>query len=154
MKNIDKVATICIVLDLSKPGNCCESLLFWLKAVRAYSDNALKEIQNANIEAFREIQKRMSLYWSNTPSQNDKNQMNISFVPITVIGAKYDLFAQQNEPVQRKLLCSALRYICHKNGCDLVFSSVKEQTPLKQFKNMMGWHSFKGFLKEGEELQK
>ena len=64
-------------------------------------------------------------------------------VPITVIGAKYDLFAAETEPVKKKLLCSALRYIAHKNGCDLVFSSIKEQNPLKQFKNMMAWHTFR-----------
>lgn len=66
-------------------------------------------------------------------------------IPITVIGAKYDQFAQSNEPKVKKLLCSALRYICHSNGCDLVFSSIKEQQPLKLFKSMIGWHSFKDF---------
>lgn len=29
------------------------------------------------------------------------------------------------------MLCDALRYIAHTNGCDLVFSSVREQQPLK-----------------------
>lgn len=126
LRNVDKVASICIVLDLSTPGNCVDSLIFWLKAVRHYCDNAIKELQNANIELFREVQKKMSQYWNSVPAQNEKAQLNICMVPITVIGAKYDLFAQQNEPVQKKLLCSALRYIAHKNGCDLVFSSIKE----------------------------
>ena len=68
-------------------------------------------------------------------------------VPITVIGAKYDLFANAYEPKAKKLLCSALRYICHTSGCDLVFTSIKEQQPMKLFKNMLGWHSFKDFQK-------
>ena len=153
LRNIDSIGSICIVLDLSKPGNVIDSLIFWLKAVRAYSDNALKELQNVNIERFREVQKRMSVYWQSVAAQSEKQQLNISMVPITVIGAKYDLFAQQNEPVQKKLVCSALRYICHKNGCDLVFASIKEQNPLKQFKNMMNWHIFKPMPKEGEQMQ-
>ena len=66
-------------------------------------------------------------------------------VPITVIGAKYDIFAQQNEPIQKKLLCTALRYLCHTNGADLVFASIKEQNPLRLYKNMVGWHTFKRF---------
>ena len=44
LRNIDTSRSICIVLDLSKPGNVIDSLIFWLKAVRAYSDNALKEL--------------------------------------------------------------------------------------------------------------
>ena len=48
------------------------SLIFWLKAVRAYSDNALKELQNANIERFREVQKRMSVYWQSVSAQSEK----------------------------------------------------------------------------------
>lgn len=44
LKSIDTIGSICIVLDLSKPGNVVDSLLFWLKAVRAYADSALKEM--------------------------------------------------------------------------------------------------------------
>ena len=64
-------------------------------------------------------------------------------VPITVIGAKYDLFQRGVEPAQKKLLCSALRYICHTNGCDLVFASVNEQQSLKVFKSAIAWHTFR-----------
>ena len=35
--NLKNIASVCIVLDLSKPGNCVESLLFWLAEVRKYS---------------------------------------------------------------------------------------------------------------------
>ena len=68
--------------------------------------------------------------------------MKISMVHITVIGAKYDLFAQQNEPSTKKLLCQALRFICHLNSCDLAFTSIKEDKPLKNFKNIMNWHLY------------
>lgn len=36
----------------------------------------------------------------------------------------------------------ALRYIAHTNGCDLVFASVKEKTPLKMFKAILNCHTF------------
>jgi hypothetical protein len=32
--NISNVGCVCICLDLSKPGNCYESLQFWLKVVK------------------------------------------------------------------------------------------------------------------------
>lgn len=69
--------------------------------------------------------------------------MNISMIPLTVIGTKYDVFAKSNEPAQKKLICAALRYICHTNGCDLIFTSVNEQGPLKVFKNIISWHTFR-----------
>lgn len=64
-------------------------------------------------------------------------------IPVTVIGAKYDVFAKTLEPVQRKVLCQALRYLCHVNGCDLVFASIKEAKPLKLFKKVCNQHTFK-----------
>ena len=64
-------------------------------------------------------------------------------IPVTVIGTKYDIFAKTLEPVQRKVLCSALRYLCHINGCDLIFSSIKEAKPLKLYKRFCQWHTFK-----------
>lgn len=60
---------------------------------------------------------------------DDRNKINISMVPIIVIGSKFDVFANQYESVKKRQLCLALRYICHQNGCDLVFASVKEKLP-------------------------
>jgi len=66
-------------------------------------------------------------------------------VPVTVVCSKYDLFAKQNEPKNKKIICNALRYMCVANGADLVFASVNEQNPLRLFKNLVGWHTFKSF---------
>ena len=91
--NLNSIATICIVLDLSKPGNTIESLLFWLKTVKDITKNSLKELKANKPEEFAALHKRTSDYWNSVPAQSDKGQMSISMVPITVIGAKYDLFA-------------------------------------------------------------
>jgi hypothetical protein len=40
----------------------------------------------------------------------------------------------------------ALRYICHLNGCDLVFGSVKEKLPSQLFKAMITRHVFDSTL--------
>ena len=63
-------------------------------------------------------------------------------VPIIVIGSKFDIFANQYESVKKRQLCLALRYICHQNGCDLVFASVKEKLPSQLFKAMITRHVF------------
>jgi len=39
--SLERIGSICIVLDLSKPGNCVESLLFWLSSVREHCNRAL-----------------------------------------------------------------------------------------------------------------
>lgn len=89
----------------------------------------------------------MSQYWMNCPAHGEKSKLNISMIPITVVATKYDIFAQQNEPVAKKALCAALRYICHRNGCDLVFTSIQEERPMRNFRNMMQHHMFKDFSK-------
>ena len=55
-----------------------------------------------------------------------------------IIGSKFDYFANTFESVKKKQVCLALRYIAHANGCDLVFSSVKEKLPGVMYKSMLG----------------
>lgn len=50
-------------------------------------------------------------------------------VPVVVIGSKFDVFAKEYESVKKKQVCLAMRYICHSNGCELVFASLKEKLP-------------------------
>jgi hypothetical protein len=40
--------TVCIVLDLTKPGNTIESLLFWINAIREQSQIALDALGQTN----------------------------------------------------------------------------------------------------------
>jgi dynein light intermediate chain 2 len=62
-------------------------------------------------------------------SHDDKGKVNPMMIPVIVVGSKFDIFANQYESVKKKQLCLALRYICHSNGCDLVFASTKEKLP-------------------------
>jgi hypothetical protein len=67
-QSLDRIGSICIVLDLSKPGNCVESLIFWLSAVKEHCERALKDLQNTKMEVFRSIKDKMSNYWSQVPA--------------------------------------------------------------------------------------
>ena len=64
-------------------------------------------------------------------------------IPLTVICTKYDVFAGSLEPLHRKIICSAIRYVCHKYGADLVFVSTKEEIPMRLFRKVMNWHIFR-----------
>jgi hypothetical protein len=44
-----------------------------------------------------------------------------------VIGHKYDVYAKM-EPIQRKTIGRIMRYMCHKNGSSLFFTSDILQT--------------------------
>ena len=59
-----------------------------------------------------------------------------------IIGTKFDVFATQFESVKKKQLCLAMRYIAHLNGCDLVFSSVREKIPSQLYRAMIQRHVF------------
>jgi len=41
LQNLSKIASICIVLDLSKPGNVIDSLTYWLNSVKEHLNAAL-----------------------------------------------------------------------------------------------------------------
>lgn len=56
VNNLINVASICIVIDLSKPGNCIESLLFWITEVKKYSMSGLKDLKQNKPEELAVIQ--------------------------------------------------------------------------------------------------
>jgi len=103
LHNISNVGCVCICLDLSKPGNCYESLQFWLKVVKDQIHSSTQALQNSKIDDFRRIKASSDTYWGKATANQER--INRSFIPITVIGTKYDEFAKANEPVQKKLLC-------------------------------------------------
>lgn len=71
--NLINVASICIVIDLSKPGNCIESLLFWITEVKKYSMASLKDLKQSKPEELAVLQQRLQDYWNNVPAANDRN---------------------------------------------------------------------------------
>jgi hypothetical protein len=61
-----------------------------------------------------------------------------------VIGTKFDEFANKYQPVEKKLMCQALRHISHANGCDLVFSSVRENKGSTLYRSLLNYFCFEG----------
>lgn len=62
-KNIPDIASLCICIDLSKPGNVIDSLLFWINTAKEHSNNGLKELQNIKLDAFGQYRQEASDYW-------------------------------------------------------------------------------------------
>ena len=75
-------------------------------------------------------------------SHEDRDKLNLCLVPISIIGAKFDAYANQYDTQLKKQLCMALRYIAASNGCDLVFGSVKEKLPSQYYRHLLMSHLF------------
>lgn len=133
--------TVCIVLDLSTPGNSIDSLLFWLTSIREHLQKVIDEITKANPASttLDMLKQRVEEKWA---QNDDRAKVHPLLIPIVVVGSKFDIFAKQYEPVKKKQLCLALRYMCHDNGCDLVFGSTKEKIPGQLFKAMISRQVF------------
>lgn len=126
-----------MVLDLSQPGSAVDSLLYWLQVVREHAQKALDELQKEHPDVHEQLQQRANERWE---GHEDRSKVSYSLVPVVVVGAKFDVFANQYESVKKKHLCQALRYVSHANGCDLVFASVREKQPAQLFKAMVSRH--------------
>ena len=84
--------TVCIVADLTKPGNSIESVLFWLNAVQEHSTAALEALQASNPRQLATLQNVGREKWR---EHEDRDKVNASPIPIAIIGAKFDAFANQ-----------------------------------------------------------
>lgn len=94
------------MLDLSKPGNSIDSLLFWMNAVREQSQVALESLQQSSPAELAEMQAALREKWA---SHDDQGRINLTPVPITIIGAKFDVYANAYDTAMKKQLCMALR---------------------------------------------
>ena len=75
-------------------------------------------------------------------SHEDIQLINVSMVPIVIIGSKFDLFANQSDSRSKKLICNALRYLAHTNTCDLVVGSVREKMPSQLYRSVLNAQVF------------
>ena len=84
-------------------------------------------------------------------SHAELHQMDICPVPLTVVCTKYDKFANQ-DPLKRKVLLSALRYIAFSNGASIYCVSRPDKTLQQYFRGVMGSYCFGGSLRKGHQL--
>lgn len=133
--------SVCVVVDLSNPGNSIDSLLFWINAVREQSQVALQKLEKSNPLAFHSLQRSIQEKWA---EHEDGRKIQHSMVPLVILGSKFDAFANKYESVQKKQVCLALRYLAHVNGADLVFGSVREKVPSQLYRALLSFHVFSG----------
>lgn len=99
-------------------------------------------LQNKDAVKFKKINNRAIEYWREVPAASETGRMQRPLIPVTVIANKWDEFSRTCEPIQKKTMNAALRDICHRNGADLVYASVREQKPLKNFRSALLWRTY------------
>jgi len=90
---------VCIVIDLSLPGNSLDSLNFWINAVRENLEKALTELKAKDAAKAQEIIDAHEEKWS---KHEDYSRIKPSPLPIIIVGSKFDLFANSYETIKKK----------------------------------------------------
>ena len=136
--------TMCVCVDLSKPGNALESLVFWLEQIREQTRAVLQDLNQTNPAKIATLNSKLANVWA---EHEDRGKINVCPIPIIIICTKYDVFANENEPQRKKIICRALRFMAHNSGASLVFTSVREKES-HLFKSLLLSHAFEGSAPE------
>jgi len=141
---------IIVCVSLEKPNQAIDSLKGWIDIVRSHAADCVDELRRTRVgskTAARMAEKRKVPFASHA----EMHQMDICPVPLTVVCTKYDKFANQ-DPLKRKVLLSALRYIAFSNGASIYCVSRPDKTLQQYFRGVMGSYCFGGSLRKGHQL--
>ncbi|XP_065069378.1 cytoplasmic dynein 2 light intermediate chain 1-like [Rhopilema esculentum] len=117
-----KNLSIVVVLDLSRPNDLWETQEILLKEVKHLVKKALSEIDRSAPSTSAKMKQKC---WERVGENHaDKNLLDPLQIPLLIIGNKYDKY-QEMEPEKKKIISKTLRFIAHKNGASLQFSSNK-----------------------------
>lgn len=91
--------TVCIVVDLSAPGNVLDSLVFWINAVKENIEKALNDLKAKNPNKVDAIMEAHQEKWN---KHEDFSRIKPSVLPIVIVGSKFDIFANSFESIKKK----------------------------------------------------
>lgn len=129
-----------VVVDLSDPANLIESLEFWLKTIRNFSDNFFRDLKGSPTKADNYIKTAATL-----EEHEDKNKVQPLGVQTIIVGSKYDQY-EEFDSENRKWISRMIRYISHLNGCSLFYSSVANQKLSLQIRTLLNNFLFSSTL--------
>lgn len=132
-----------IVLDLSTPGDVVPSLVKWLITLQRVVGEILKAKEKNPMDKFAVDRLRQEAvagrYGASHP---DKDEVSPIPLPVLIIGNKYDAFRDE-DPVKRKGVLQAVRYLAHLYGASVLFTSMKDKALVAQFRSVMKSFAFR-----------
>ncbi|KAJ3294419.1 Cytoplasmic dynein 2 light intermediate chain 1 [Borealophlyctis nickersoniae] len=136
--------TFIIVVDLSQPQSHLQILLPFLGKVTARVTAVLDSLGQRGSKRPKALRAyAWKKFTGEAAGHPDKDAVNLSPVPMVIIGTKYDLFRDM-ESEKRKLVCKTLRFLAHTNGASLLFVSNKDENLVAKCRQMLNHHAFKG----------
>lgn len=129
-------SALVLVLDLSMPGDIVPHLVKWLVTLYVCVQDVLKAKERNPVEKLAVERLRhdaMARYGSAHPDKDDVTPMP---VPLLILGNKFDLFRDE-DPVKRKGVVQAVRYLAHMYGATVLFTSAKDKALVTQFRGVM-----------------
>ncbi|CAK73082.1 unnamed protein product (macronuclear) [Paramecium tetraurelia] len=117
-----------LVIDLS--DNPHEILNVCNAEIRYIREETEKKLQQSiDVDTFKQLE--LNIY-DKIMMHHDKNRIVPLYVPIIIVGWKYDLFSKNLDLESRKWITRGLRYLAHTNNCSLVFGSNQDYQFVRQ----------------------
>ncbi|CAD8185133.1 unnamed protein product [Paramecium pentaurelia] len=117
-----------LVIDLS--DNPHEILNVCNSEIRQIKEETEKKLQQSiDVDTLKQLE--LNIY-EKIMQHHDKNRIIQSFIPIIIVGWKYDLFSKNLDQESRKWITRGLRYLAHTNNCSLVFGNNQDYQLVRQ----------------------
>eukprot|EP00112_Aurelia_sp_Birch-Aquarium-sp1_P017141 Seg3953.2 transcript_id=Seg3953.2/GoldUCD/mRNA.D3Y31 product="Cytoplasmic dynein 2 light intermediate chain 1" protein_id=Seg3953.2/GoldUCD/D3Y31 len=114
--------SVVLVLDLSKPNELWHTQEVLIKEIRRRVEISLSEINRTSPSIARTLREKC---WERIgDNHTDKSMMDLLMIPFLIIGSNFDKY-QEFEPEKKKVICRTLRFLAHKNGATIQFTSNK-----------------------------
>jgi len=178
-ERIGALVLVCVV-DLSQPKNAVPALCQWLDHINALTSQLMDQLRATNPEYVKAVEDKAAGRYSAT--HPDKARVRpcpatlvilankyVTAAPLTtpapppttllyrpptltlLLPLRYDLF-KNAEPIEKKLLCAALRCLAHFHGASLMFTSTNDAKLQSQTKGVLQGLLFRGKTKQATEL--
>ncbi|GBG85599.1 hypothetical protein CBR_g40327 [Chara braunii] len=111
-------SVVLIVVDLSKPHEVLDTLLFWLRKVRERAESCYQRLLKRGSKLPEQMMARSRRQFG--LSHEDRDQVRLIGIPLVIAATKHDVFkSQEAEPC--KIMARVLRYFAHLSGAHLVY---------------------------------
>mmetsp|Transcript_10736 Transcript_10736/g.14608 ORF Transcript_10736/g.14608 Transcript_10736/m.14608 type:complete len:398 (-) Transcript_10736:111-1304(-) len=111
-------SVVCIVVDLSKPGEVLTNLEFWLNKIKLKAGATYEKLERRGSKLPDQLKARSKKMFG--LKHDDKDSIVHTGISLVIVATKYDTFRDHDAEV-RKIMGRTLRYYAHTNGAALIY---------------------------------
>ncbi|BBN09364.1 dynein cytoplasmic 2 light intermediate chain [Marchantia polymorpha subsp. ruderalis] len=128
-------SVVVVVLDLSKPSEVLDLLIFWLDKIHKRIEGFYEKLKRRGSKLPQQLVEREKKLFG--LEHEDLDEVKLSGVPVIIVGTKYDCFKVgacglrlwhlprifDQDAELRKTMARTLRYLAHTNGGTLLYTT-------------------------------